>query len=165
MIVVSDSTVFMHLAAMNGVELLHDLFGEIYIPEEVHEEVVVRGADRPGAMEMAGAEWVRRRQAGNTLAVSVLQTHLGAGEAACIVLAREMQADLVILDDRPARLQAQEQGLKITGTIGILLVAAERGHITFLQALDDLLATGFRLHPAEYQRIGDEWKAKQSVSS
>jgi uncharacterized protein len=161
MTVVSNSTALMHLAAMGRLDLMRESFAEIHIPEEVYQEVVVKGTGRPGATEVQSAGWIKRGAVTNTLAFSILHATLGAGEAACIVLAVEIGADLVILDDRAARLQAQAQGLIVTGTVGILLAADAQGRLDFKEALDDLLATGFRLHPFEYQRVIDLWKAKK----
>jgi len=160
MIVISNSTALMHLSAMGQLGLLRDLFSEIVIPEEVYQEVAVQGAGKPGAAEVQAAQWIKRQTISNKLAFSVLNATLGAGESACIVLASEMNADLVILDDSAARLQAQAQSLKITGTVGILLMADEQGKVNFQSALDGLLATGFRLSPAEYNRVINLWKAK-----
>ena len=161
MIVVSNSTPLIHLAAMGRLELLQQFFGEIVIANEVYKEVVLKGTDQSGASEVQSATWIKRRAIDNTLAYTILQNRLGAGESATIVLALELEAALTILDDRLARLQAQAQSIKITGTIGILLMAAERGIVDFQQALDALLDTGFRLSAAEYQRIVNLWKADQ----
>ena len=161
MIVVSNSTPLIHLSAMGRLDLLPQLFGEIVIADEVYEEVVLKGADQPGASEVQSATWIKRRAINNKLACAILQNSLGAGESATIVLALELDADLTILDDRPARIQAQARSIKITGTVGILLMAAERDLVHFQQALDALLATGFRLSAAEYQRVINLWKTKQ----
>src|SRR5205807_3994230 len=110
---------------------------------------VTRGRGRPGSAEVAAADWIVRRDASNPLAVSVLQATLGAGEAACIILAAEIGADLLILDDRAARLHAEGLGLVVSGTVGVLLAVDARGMLEFPAALADLLATGFRLRPAE----------------
>lgn len=158
---VSNSTALVHLSAIGQLDLLHRLFGHIYIPEEVYQEVVIAGAGKPGAAEVEAANWIETRHVTNQLALSLLKVTLGSGEAACIVLAAEMQADLVILDDRLARMQAQEQGLSVVGTVGILLIADERGYLDFPSAVDSLLASGFRLSPAEYQRVVELWKAKR----
>jgi len=158
-IVVSNSTPLIHLAAMNRLELLRDLFAEVHVPEAVYEEVVVLGAGKPGATEIASATWIVRHGIANRLAYSVLRTSLGAGEAACIVLAAETGAGLLILDDRAARQQAQAQGLTVAGSVGVLLAADQQGLLDFKQALDELLATGFRLRPSEYQRVVDLWMA------
>ena len=161
MIVVSNSTPLIHLSAMGNLDLLPQLFGEIVIAEEVYEEVVLKGANQPAASEVQSARWIQCRTINNRLACTILQNSLGAGESATIVLAIELAADLTILDDRSARIQAQARSIKITGTLGILLMAAERDLVDFQQALDDLLATGFHLSAREYQRVVDLWQAEQ----
>ena len=162
MIVVSNSTPLIHLSAMGKLNLLPQLFDEIVIANEVYEEVVLKGQDRPAASEVQAAKWIQRRTISNRLACAILQNSLDAGESATIVLAIELAADLTILDDRLARNQAQALSIKITGTVGILLMAAEQGIVHFQQTLDALLATGFRLSAAEYQRVIDLWKAEQA---
>lgn len=159
MLVVSNSTPLMHLPAMGELDILRVLFGEIHIPEAVYEEVVVRGAGKPGAVEVAQADWVKRHRVDNTLAVLMLQDQLDPGEAECIVLAVEIGADMVILDDGGARLDVEARGLKVVGTVGVLLRADEEGLVRFPEALDALLATGFRLRPSEYRRVLDLWRA------
>lgn len=148
---------------MEQLDLLRDLFTEIHIPHEVYDEVVNRGVGKSGEAEVRGAQWIKKQPIINNQAVTMLSTILGEGEAACIVLAMTMKADLVILDDRIGRLYAQAQGLRITGTIGILLTAAERSRVDFRQALDDLLATGFRLSPQEYERIVGLWQKRRQT--
>lgn len=121
----------------------------------------MKGANQPSASEVQSATWIKRRAIDNRLACTILQNSLGAGESATIVLALELDADLTILDDRLARLQAQARSIKITGTVGLLLMAAERNIVHFQQALDNLLATGFRLSAVEYQRVINLWKTDQ----
>ncbi len=162
MIVVSNSTPLIHLSAMGRLDLLPQLFDEIVIANEVYEEVVLKGQDRPAASEVQAAKWIQRRAINNRLACAILQHSLDLGESATIVLAIELAADLTILDDRLARNQAQALSIKITGTVGILLMAAEQGIVHFQQALDALLATGFRLSAVEYQRVINLWQAEQA---
>jgi len=75
-----------------------------------------------------------------------LRKELGAGETAAITLAYQIKAGLIILDDLAARLVAQELGLRVAGTIGILLAAKEKSLISdvkmHFKALQD---AGFRL--------------------
>ncbi len=84
--VVSNSTALVHLSAIGQLDLLHRLFGHIYIPEEVYQEVVIAGAGKPGAAEVEAANWIETRHVTNQLALSLLKVTLGSGEAACIVL-------------------------------------------------------------------------------
>jgi uncharacterized protein len=75
-----------------------------------------------------------------------LLSDLDRGEAEVIALARERAADLVILDERLARRHAQRLGLKVTGTLGVLLHAKNRGHVEAIRPLlDQLRAGGIRL--------------------
>lgn len=124
-----------------------------------------RGAGKPGAAEVVDAVWVKRHTVGNTLAVTMLCGDLQPGEAECIVLAAELGADLVILDDGAARLEALARGARVVGTVGILLRADERGLIRFPEALDALLATGLRLKAVECERVLALWKATQPSGS
>ena len=156
--VVCNATPLIHLSAIDQLDLLRDLFGEIAIPQAVYAEVVGQGAGKPGAAEVKAAKWIKKHRTSNRQVVQALETILGKGEAACIALAMSLKADLVVLDDRKGRIHAKAQGLRITGTVGILLTAAERGSVDFEQALDKLLATGFRMSPREYEHIIDLWR-------
>ena len=152
MIVVSNSTPLIALSRINKFGLLREYFGEIHIPEEVFDEVVTRGGNLSGAEEAASAEWIKVGNVGNKIAVESLSITLDRGEAEAIVLAREKDA-LLIIDDGDGRRTAESLGLKITGTLGILLLAHEDGKLDLKTAIDDLMAAGFRLSEKEYKRI------------
>ena len=152
MIFVSNSTPLIALSRINKFSLLREYFGEIHIPEEVFDEVVTRGGNLFGAEEVASAEWIKVGNVGNKIAVESLSITLDKGEAEAIVLAREKDA-LLIIDDGDGRRTAESLGLKITGTMGILLLAHEDGKLDLKTAIDDLMAAGFRLSEKEYKRI------------
>ena len=124
---------------------MRKLFGDILIPEEVFDEVVVNGAGKPGSTQVKKANWIKVVAVVDRLAWTAYHSHLGSGESACLVLAKEAGADLLIVDDRAARLEAQRIGLNVIGIVGVLLRAAELHLLEFPTALDDLLSTGFRL--------------------
>jgi len=76
----------------------------------------------------------------------ILQLLLDEGEAEAIVLALEANANLVLLDDREARLQAKRLGLRVTGTLGILLRAKKLRLIeNSREELNKLKETGFHI--------------------
>ena len=67
-------------------------------------------------------------------------TNLGWGECAAMILAEELEADQLLIDDLEARRVALSRNLKIIGTIGILLVAKQQGLIPKIKdVLDDLI--------------------------
>jgi hypothetical protein len=74
-------------------------------------------------------------------------SRLDAGEREAIALAEDVAADLVILDERKARQVALERGLSITGLLGLLVDAAERGLVELREVLGRLRQTSFRVDP------------------
>ncbi|MCK4734935.1 MAG: DUF3368 domain-containing protein [Methanophagales archaeon] len=150
--VVSNSTPLIALSRINKFSLLKEYFGEVYIPKEVYEEVVTRGGNLFGAEEVESAEWIKVEKVKNRIAVESLSIALDKGEAEAIVLAREKDG-MLILDEGDGRRTAESLGLKITGTVGILLLASADGKLDFKKAIDELIAVGFRLSEKEYKRI------------
>lgn len=97
MIVVSNSSPLITLARIGRLDLLKQLFGRIHIASEVRQEVVVRGAGRPAADAVQGADWIETHLAADASDLAALRAQhaLGAGELATILLARVLGADLV----------------------------------------------------------------------
>ena len=69
---------------------------------------------------------------------------LGAGERAAITLALSMRADLILMDERKGTVVALAKGFEVTGTLGILRLAAQRGLIDLADTLAKLKRTNFR---------------------
>jgi predicted nucleic acid-binding protein len=137
--------------------LLRELFGKVYIPESVYQEVVVKGKDRPGSQETEDAiteEWVKKLSAKDRLAVKGMLSSLGEGEAEAIVLAKELEADYILLDEEKAREIADSMDLNIMGTIGILSLAKKRGlNIDIKRKLDELQDGDFRISKSLYEDV------------
>jgi predicted nucleic acid-binding protein len=117
---------------------------------------VVRGKGKTGADETQKAvgDWIEVRDVQNEAMVRGFLTKLGRGESETIALALELEADLVLLDDYKARTAAEFMGLNITGTIGVLNEACNRGLITKLKRiLDELIAKGVRLSDEVYSEV------------
>ncbi len=143
--VVSNSTPLIALSRINELELLHTIFGTIIIPGAVYDEVVLEGAGRPGVKEVANASWIIKRKVKNLLAVSMLQMDLDRGEAEAVVLAKELEADYLLVDEKKARRIARGSKVRIIGTAGILGLAEKKGLITNLyDVFDKLEINGFR---------------------
>ncbi len=147
MIVVSNTTPLIGLASIQRFDLLRQLFGEIHIPQAVHDEAVAAGREEGGAKrEVSEAEWIKIVPVKDRLAVDVLLDELDLGEAETIVLARELGADWVLMDERKGRRKLDQLGLKKVGTVGLLLRAKQAGFIAAVRSeLERLQQQGFSL--------------------
>jgi predicted nucleic acid-binding protein len=136
-IVVSDSSPLITLAQLGRFDLLNKLFPRVYISAEVYDEVVVAGAGLRGASEVASAEWVEVRKLQNQAGLLPAQQKysVGAGEMSAILLAKELRAGEVLLDDHKARKLARAEGLDIRGSVGLLEAAYKLGYLPDLRAV------------------------------
>jgi len=148
MIVVSNSSPLILLSKLGHFDLLRRLFNEIVVSQEVWDEVVVKGAGRPGAVEMQQASWIRIARLSNPAQLALWQTqhHLGVGELSTILLAMDLSANVTLIDERRARLLAQAQGVAVLGVVGALQLGYRSGEISDLrQAYQNLLTQGARI--------------------
>jgi len=154
LILVSDSGPLISLAKIGKFSLLKKIFGEVIIPEAVYQEVVEEGRGKAGEEEVRSAKWIEVKKIENHLAVRVLLSEIKKGEAESIVLADEVNADLLVMDDSDARHIAEKSGLDVIGTVGILITAGELGLIKdTVKAIDDLRDRGFYLKDEDYRWI------------
>lgn len=150
MIVVSDTTPLIGLASIQRFDLLRQLFGELFIAQAVYDEAVVAGREAGGAKrEVSTAAWIKSMQVKDRLAVDVLLDELDLGEAETIVLARELGADWVLMDEKKGRRKLTQMGLQKIGTVGILLEAKQIGLIPVIRPeLEQLQQRGFGISQA-----------------
>ncbi len=152
--VVCNSSPLIHLAKIGKLELLKGYFTEISIPEAVYRECVIDGKDREDAKRIENAAWIRVVDIKNIDLKKAFNTVLDEGESEAIVLALQESADLILLDDYEARELARTYGLKITGTIGLLIKAKYEGDISSIgEMLKKLRRTGFWLSDDLYTKI------------
>lgn len=156
MIVVSNSSPLIGLSAINLLDLLSSLYETVHIPQAVYEEVVVTGKGRPGSNEVAAATWIKRHTVTDRPAVIQLMNtrRLQVGESEAMILAKELKATRIILDDGSARRYAREQNLPIIGTWGVLLLAKDKKLIHSVRMpMDGLVAAGLYIDPLLYRAI------------
>ena len=154
--IVTNSTPLIELSKIRQLDLLREVYGTILIPDEVYIEVVVDGMGKPGAAEVKAAEWIHCQSVADKDRVSTLQSQhsLHLGECATIVLAEEVKAEQVILDDNAARREAVARGLPVIGTVGVLLIAKTQSIIPAVRPiLDNLRAQGTRVSQDLYYQV------------
>ena len=155
MIVVSDSTALIGLAAIGGLDWLRQLYSIVIIPEAVYREVVINGAGKAGSKDVANAFWIQTKaiQDNNNKVYLMNVVGLDEGESEAIILAQETEADLILLDDADARSYARQQQIKITGMIGVILTARQAEIISAARPqLDALIDFGIFIDSKLYQR-------------
>lgn len=153
MIVVCDTSPITNLAAVGRLELLKELFGLVLICESFRDELQADGGVYPGS-NVASLDWIEVRAAANQMLVDQLRKTIHLGEAESFVVALECQADLVLLDDADGRSAAQQCGLTVMGTLGVLIRAKRTGFIQVVKPiLDDLTAHGFFVRDSVAQQV------------
>ncbi|MGD1908367.1 MAG: DUF3368 domain-containing protein [Leptolyngbyaceae cyanobacterium] len=159
MIVISDTSAITNLAAINYLQLLPQLYSQIIIPEAVYRELTEIDVPVPGTLEVQSVEWVVIKSVSNRKTVDALQTEvrLDLGESEAIALALELKADLLLIDERRGRAEANRLGLKITGLLGMMVEAKQQKLIAAVKPLmDALIATSeFRVSEVLYDQILD----------
>lgn len=93
----------------------------------------------PGTIEVQTSEWIKVRPVNDLNLLAIIQANLDLGEAAAIVLALELNAELLIIDERPGRTIALQYRLPVTGILGVLLEAKGKGLIPAVKPLVDRL--------------------------
>jgi predicted nucleic acid-binding protein len=142
-IIISDTAPLNYLVLIEHQDVLLDLFGRVIIPQGVFEELQ---RDRTPQFVR---EWITNRP--EWLEVRTVQSssspdldNLDAGEREAILLAEEIKADAVLMDDKDGRRKAASRQIIIIGTLGVLDRAAERGLIDLAEAINRLQQTTFR---------------------
>jgi len=145
--VVSDSSPLIYFTRLGHFEWLERIFGQVVIPQAVWREIVQEGSRYPESGEVqraVQAGWMKVEHA--EVAGDAELEELDPGEGEAIALAQRLGA-LLIIDEAAGREVALHRKVRVTGTLGILLEAKQRGFTTSLgQEIERLLrTTSFRL--------------------
>lgn len=143
--IIINATPIIALALLDQLALLQPLYGTVLIPPAVQAEVLAGGARLIGVTELQHASWIKLTALQGPRRADLL-SDLDRGEAEVIALAQELNANLVIIDERLARRHAKRLGLTLTGTLGVLLKAKQNKLIPAIEPLiQTLLRNGIRL--------------------
>lgn len=140
-VVVVNSTPIISLAILDQLDLFRILYSRVLIPPAVYDEVLAGGPSRPGGAQLEAASWIERVQLQDPRRADLI-SDLDRGEAEVIALAQEVDADLVVIDERLGRRHAKRLELLVTGTLGVLLKAKNEGTLTKIAPLIEALQQG-----------------------
>ena len=153
--VVSDTSPLNYLILVSAAEVLGELFEAVLIPEAVRDEL--QAAESPEAVR---AWWAAPPAWLLVLPNPPLQEDdlagLHEGERAAILLAETQRIPLVLLDERAGRAAAEQRGFRVTGTLGLINVAGQRGLIHVPSVVRRLQKTTFRASSALYKWLLDQ---------
>lgn len=160
---VADTGPLNYLVLIGDIELLPQLFSRVLMPAAVHDELVHSGT--PSAVRAWLAtppSWLTLCPDPDTSASSMATAALDRGEQAAIALALTTKADILLMDDRDGAAAARREGLAVTGTLGILDLAARRRMLELGAAFERLKKTSFHYRQglldtllAQYEKRND----------
>jgi uncharacterized protein len=150
--IVSNTTPLISLLIIDKLNLLNEIYGKISVPYAVFKELE-QGKQKTYYQDISKINWIEIVDINNKEIEQSL-FDLDEGEAEAIILAKELNADLLILDEKLGRDYAKKLNVKITGTLGVLLKAKELGLIDSVRELLDILVKkGVWLSPKLIEKV------------
>lgn len=144
--VISNSSPLIALTQIGQLDLLRQIHTRVLVPRAVAREVEPTVAKLPG--------WVMVRELAHPLQPGTVGTSIGPGEREVISLGLQLGSALLILDEQPARRLAVALGLRVIGTVGLLLAGKDRGFLAKVRPeLDRLRAVRFFMDQDLYDRV------------
>lgn len=126
MIIVSNTSPISSLAKVDKLSLLENIYGQVNIPQAVYDELTDIRAGEKVNNAIINASWIEIRSVTNKQLVKQLEFHLDRGEAEAIILAVELNANQLLIDERLGRQEANKFGLSLIGVLGMLLIAKKK---------------------------------------
>lgn len=137
--IVVNTTPLIALSHVGQLDILKRLYGEIFIPEAVYKELSVKTGSVCKKSVDASLDWIQIEKIQNEMAKELYKTQLHEGEVEVMILAKEIGADVIIVDDANAKKHAKYLGLPVTGTLGVLIKAKKKGYIDELKPILQLM--------------------------
>jgi predicted nucleic acid-binding protein len=152
MIVVSDTSPICYLLLIDQIMILQKLYDVVVIPQAVADEL--NASESPSVVR----NWIANPP--NWLQIEIVSASsrsglekLDSGEQEAILLAEQIEAELIILDDKAARQIASERGLRIIGLLGMIKDAAQFGLLDLRVTFERLQEAGFWAAPSLLERL------------
>lgn len=133
--VIVNTTPLIALCHVGQLDILKKIYGEISIPQAVYRELSEKKDSVCKKQVDDSLNWIHVENIKNQMAKSMFKTQLHDGEVEVMILAKEKNADLVIIDDSNAKKHAKYLKLSVTGTLGVLIRAKRQGYISELKPI------------------------------
>jgi len=144
--IISNTTPIISLLKVDKLNLLKELYTKIIVPTAVYLEIE-SGKEKPYYQDLTQIDWIEIQEIRNTDSRDYF-LDLDEGEAEVLILAKELNADLIIMDEIMGRRYSKQLEFNLTGTIGILLKSKEKGLIASIKnLLTELTEKGTWLSP------------------
>jgi predicted nucleic acid-binding protein len=144
-VIIADTSCLIIYDKINKLEILQRTFTELIVTREVSEEY----GELPN--------WIKIRDLEDEEQYLKLAENLGKGEASSIALALEIKSSLLILDEKKGRKIAEELGIEIIGSLGVLIKAKDKGIIKSIKEVLALIEkTNFRISEAIKKKLLNE---------
>ena len=160
MIVVSDTTPLISLLKINRLDLLEKLYGSVLIPKAVFSELTSNKIYQSETDIISRSNFIECREVSNFQALKILQvvTTLDLGESEAIVLAQELNADVLLMDESKGRKVAQQLNIPLSGTLGVIVDSFDAELLTKIEVsecLDILQQSGRRISGHLINKVRD----------
>ncbi len=130
MILIADSSALIALAIIDKLEILQKLFGKVYVPRAVYDEITKDNKTEAKKLTEFCKDKVLDIETKINFNIS-----LGKGESEAVILYQEQNADFLLCDDKKAKKFAQSFGINVIGSLGVLIKAKKAGYIEAIEPL------------------------------
>lgn len=137
MIVIADTTPLISLLKLNRLDLLKELFSTVYIPNFVLQELISNPKYKSEADTILNSQFIITKSITDTTALHILMkvNMLDRGEGEAIILANELNAEVLLMDEVKGRKIAKKLGLNLSGTLGVLMKAFDKNLLNTSEVL------------------------------
>ncbi len=130
MIIVSDTSPIANLILIDKLDILRLVFTHVIIPPAVDKEIRALEDFEIDLQKYHSSDWISIKEPSNKLDLIKLKGSLDTGELEAICLAKELKANLLLIDERIGTRKAKEIGLQTIGLIGVLVKAKQENYIS-----------------------------------
>jgi len=155
MIIISDTSPISNLFIVNRLHLLHDIYDRIIIPDAVYSELMALKQSNFNLSEIQNALWIEQKKVADISLLKQYENIIDKGESEAMVLAKELKADLLLIDESRGRRIAAQEGIRTIGLLGVLIEAKKMRLIKEVKpVMDELKAMArFRIKEELYNEI------------